>query len=114
MDKFVSIFQATKTWMEIDLYEFSEKRRFSEIRNLIEAAQYDSALSKAEEYRQSVQHEEKGKVTFCLAVIESLTGNFERSKELLIEANELFPDGKVMEYLKRIELMKAEKVSLSR
>ncbi|MBY0517506.1 MAG: hypothetical protein K2P81_11385 [Bacteriovoracaceae bacterium] len=114
LDKFVKIFQPSQTWMEIDLFEFSDKKKFSEVKNLIEASQYDLAILKAKAYQQTTHDEEKGKVTFCLAVIESLAGNFTRSKELLIQANELFHDRRIMEYLNRIESMKAEMISFSK
>lgn len=114
LDKFVSIFQPSKTWMEIDLFQFIDKKRFLEVKNLIEASQYDVAILKAKAYQQTTHDEEKGKVTFCLAVIESLVGNFKRSKELLIEANELFPDSRIMDYMNRLESMQAERISLSK
>lgn len=114
LDKFVSIFQPSKTWIEIDLFEFSDKKKFSEVKNLIEASQYDLAILKTNAYQQATYDEEKGKVTFCLAVIESLVGNFTKSKELLIEANELFPDSRIMEYLNQIDSMKTEEISFSK
>jgi len=118
LEKFVTLFSPQKTWLEIDLYKFTDKERFQEIHNLIGYGHYDKAGMIARNYFEKLNDNrtEKGKVLFSLAVIESLIGEYSKARDLLYQAHHLYPEEDMLNYLKRIEQLEIEsnKISMNR
>lgn len=111
LERFVSQFQPSISWLEIELLPLRNNSKFKEVKNLINHGRHESARTALTTYGDSLEikdTEEKGKVLFTLSVVESLLGNYTKAKSLLYEAHRLVPDEKIMEYLKRIDSMERD------
>lgn len=111
--KFVSQFTPQKSWMEISLYETGDKVQFKKIRDLINHGLNDEALKVCEEELGGKAGEEKGKILFNMAVIESLRDQYLHAKALIKDSYQYYPKEEILKYLKKIEQMEGENLKVS-
>ena len=112
-EKFVSQFTPQKQWFEISLYEIKDNEQFKVLKNLINYSQYDEAYKICDELQVKYQGEERGKILFDLAVVESLRGQYVHSRQLIYESHKLYPAEETLQYLKRIKQFESEVTKVS-
>lgn len=104
IEKFLSQFSPQITWMEIELIPFSDRVKFDEVKNLIGHNRFNIAKEVLQAYLNgNLDDQDKGKAIFALSVVESGLGNNLAARDLALKSHSIFPDERMLKFLKRIE-----------